>query len=223
MPGGGDLNTMQLNDCWNRIGTWGKEMPRCERLTDVGHCSKCDVYRGAGRLLLKRPAPRGYLEEWREFLAAKPNSGSSSGRFFVLFELAGKLYALPASALEQVADAAPIRRLPHNRRVGVLGVVNVRGDVLPCADLAALLKLHTSDTNRGATSCRRMLVAKPGAARWVLPVEQVVGLQRLDTPALSAESSPEESLIKGSMDWDERDVHVMDVEGLARSLEGLAL
>lgn len=222
MAGDSNLNSMQLDDCWNRIGTWGKETPRCERLTEVGHCSKCDVYRGAGRLLLKRPAPQGYLEQWREFLAAKPNSGSSSGRFFVLFELGGKLYALPASALEQVADAAPIRTLPHNRRAGVLGVVNIRGDVLPCADLAALLKLHTSEANRSAASCRRMLVAKPGAARWVLPAEQVVGLQRLDMPTLNAGSSPGESLLNGSIVWDERNVHVIDVEGLARSLEGLA-
>jgi len=223
MGGSGDLIATQLNDCWNRIGTWGKETPRCERLAEVGHCSKCEVYRGAGRVVLQRPPPRGYLEEWREFLAARPTTGSTSGRFFVLFELGGRLYALPASALEQVADASPIRTLPHNRRPGVLGVVNVRGDVLPCADLAVLLNLRTADVNRTAVSFRRMLVAKPGAGRWVLPAEQVVGLQRLDSQELRVAPSAESPLLKGSIVRDGREVHVIDAEGLARSLEGFGL
>lgn len=218
-----DVTVTQLNDCWNKIGTWGKETPRCARLADVGHCSKCDVYQGAGRVVLQRPAPRGYLEEWREFLAAKPNTGSASGRFFVLFELGGQLYALPAGALEQVANASPVRTLPHNRRPGLLGVVNVRGEVLPCADLAVLLNSPAFDANRSAVSYRRLLVAKPGSARWVLPAEQVVGLQRLEPEKLRENLSGDGALLQGTVVWDEREVHVVSVERLAQRLEGFGL
>lgn len=211
-----------LNDCWNRIGTWGKETPRCERLADLAHCSNCDIYRGAGRVLLQRPPPRGYLEEWREFLAAKPAGGSPSGRFFVLFELRAQLYALPTSALQQVADASPIRALPHNRSAALLGVVNVRGDVLPCVDLSALIEPLAPPAQRTAVAYRRLLVSRPGNARWVFPVEQVVGLQRLEREQLSAVVSPDavETLVEGKVVWEQREVQVVSAEALARRLEG---
>lgn len=218
-----DFIIAQLNDCWNKIGTWGEETPRCERLTDVGHCSKCDVYQRAGRIALQRPAPQGYLEEWRKFLAAKPSSASANGRFFVLFELGIQLYALPTSALEQVADASPIRTLPHNRRPALLGVVNVRGDVLPCVDLAALLDSPVGATTRSAVAYRRLLVIEPSSARWVLPVARVVGLQRVEPGQLSEDLFDENTLLQGKAAWGERAVHVVNVERLAQRLEDFKL
>lgn len=223
MVGGSDTNAAPLHDCWNKNGTWGKQTPRCERLASVGHCSKCDVYRGAGRVLLQRPAPRGYLEEWREFLATRVASRPAGGRFFVLFELSAQLYALSTFALEQVADSAPIRTLPHNRRSALLGVVNVRGDVLPCVDLAVLLYPGAGDTDRSAAAYRRFIVAKPGAARWVFPAEQVVGLQRLESEQPRVQELEANSLLQGTVTWAERTVHVVSVERLAERLEGFKL
>lgn len=214
-----DVTTAQVNDCWNKIGTWGKEMPRCERLIDVGHCSKCDVYQHAGRIALHRPAPQGYLEEWRDFLAAKPASSSANGRFFVFFELNVQLYALPTSALEQVADVAPIRTLPHNRRPALLGVVNVRGDVLPCIDFAALLKPPVAAATRSAVAYRRLLVMKPSGARWVLPVAQIVGLQRVEPGQITQDVFGEDTLLQGTAAWGERNVHVVNLERLAQCLD----
>lgn len=223
MDGEPDIPGVTLHDCWNKTGTWGKETPRCERLVVVGHCSKCEVYRGAGRILLQRPAPRGYLEEWREFLAARLVSGPPSGYFFVLFEISAQLYALPTFSLEQVTDRAPIRSLPHNRRPALLGVVNVRGDVLPCVDLAALLHPASSNSDRSPVSYRRLIVAKPGTARWVLPAEQVVGLQRLEPEQLRVDESDASSLLQGTVTWHARTVHVVSVERLAERLEGFKL
>ena len=46
-----------IDDCWNRIGVWGTETPRCPKLEDVVHCRNCEVYSAAGRLVLERRLP----------------------------------------------------------------------------------------------------------------------------------------------------------------------
>lgn len=53
--------------CWNDIGVSGDSS--CIELETVIHCRNCPIYRGAGRTLLQRNAPKGYVEEWTNILA----------------------------------------------------------------------------------------------------------------------------------------------------------
>ena len=53
--------------CWNDIGVSGDSS--CAELKTVIHCRNCSVYRGAGRTLLQRNSPEGYVEEWTDILA----------------------------------------------------------------------------------------------------------------------------------------------------------
>ena len=64
-----------LQDCWNHIGVMGDHS--CPLLVEAIHCQNCGVYGAAGRSLLQRVAPPGYVEEWIQILADGPESPDS--------------------------------------------------------------------------------------------------------------------------------------------------
>ncbi|WP_353259283.1 chemotaxis protein CheW [Prochlorothrix hollandica] len=49
----------------------------CPLLVEAIHCQNCGVYGAAGRSLLQRVAPPGYVEEWIQILADGPESPDS--------------------------------------------------------------------------------------------------------------------------------------------------
>ncbi|HEY9052840.1 MAG TPA: chemotaxis protein CheW, partial [Gammaproteobacteria bacterium] len=38
------MQEFSINDCWNKIGVWGNEKPRCPQLDELIHCNNCPVY-----------------------------------------------------------------------------------------------------------------------------------------------------------------------------------
>ena len=67
--------------CWARIGVAGDRS--CAELGERVHCRNCPAYEAAGRALLDREPPPGYLAEWAQALAADPHA-EASGREAVL-------------------------------------------------------------------------------------------------------------------------------------------
>lgn len=215
---------MQLQDCWNTIGTWGRNAQRCERLEQLGHCTNCEVYRSAGRQLLERAAPDGYLQEWSQFLASPVSRLGSEAAFYLFCQFDGRIWALRTALLEQVTHAATIRRLPHQRNPRILGVTHIRGDVLPCLSFAALLSGGQSSARPDVGRFRRFVVCSVEQKRWVLPVEDVLGLQRVDRSKfqaipLSDTLSPEHALSAGFYPWRDNVATMLDSERFASALK----
>ena len=67
-------------------------------------------------------------------------SGSVKRRFLV-FQLAGRVYALPAETVAEVIRVPATARVPQAPRA-LIGVANLRGAVLPVVSLRALLDLE---------------------------------------------------------------------------------
>jgi purine-binding chemotaxis protein CheW len=60
------------------------------------------------------------------------------GRRFLIFRVDGRLYALPGEDAVEIILIPPVARLPHSPK-SLMGLINLRGTVLPLVDLRFLL------------------------------------------------------------------------------------
>ena len=122
-----DRHGIAIDDCWNRIGVWGDEKPRCKELEKVVHCVNCKVYSGAGRLLLDRPADQDYIANWSEQLKREKNRKHENMVSVVVFRIADEWLALSARLFQEVGEMRVVHRVPHSKT-----------KVLRCQDFAHL-------------------------------------------------------------------------------------
>ena len=170
-----------IDDCWNRIGIWGKQQPRCDKLEEHIHCRNCEVYRAAGQRLRERPLPEDYQAEWTDIIANRKADEPVVGRAALVFRLGREWLALPAGVMEEVIALRTVHSLPHRPSPILLGLVNIRGKLRLCFSLAALLGIQ-ADGARQKTAGRnlypRMLVLKSDTQQFVFAVDEVQGTTR---------------------------------------------
>ncbi|WP_107667745.1 chemotaxis protein CheW [Cyanothece sp. BG0011] len=196
--------------CWNDIGVSGDSS--CAELKTVIHCRNCPVYRGAGRALLQRNAPEGYVEEWTDILAqdwqqaaAKAEEkGSSLVKkeivndeviALIIFRVCQEWLALPAWVIKEITHVHPIHTLPHRSNHVFAGIVNIRGEILMCILLRNLLALPPADLKSKQENLQdlssivpvvyeRMIVIEIQSNRWVFPVDEILGVYRFSSTQL---------------------------------------
>src|ERR1041384_406406 len=134
-----------INDCWNTIGIGGNGT--CRELQKFIHCRNCPVYSAAGLQLLDQPLTPDYRREHTVHYAVEKQLTRAARTSLVIFRLGPEWLALPTPTFQEVAERRSPHTLPHRRRSVVLGLVNVRGELLICASLARLLGLE-SETPR---------------------------------------------------------------------------
>lgn len=165
--------------CWRKVGVTGDRT--CPVLADVVHCRNCPVFVAASRALLQREVPDGYAADLQTD-AEGPPSVSGHERSYVVFRIWDEWFALPAASVREVATARTIRRVAHRIGGTVLGLTNVRGQLLTCVSLRRVLALEGDDlrTNRGS----RLLVAERAGEAWGFPVDEVDGVKRFGDRAI---------------------------------------
>jgi len=225
----------RVNDCWNDIGVNGDRS--CENIETVIHCHNCPVYLTEGRSLLERVAPFDYLNEWTAVLAETQEQPSRAfaeqvgfriGRAVdtfsaIIFRLSNELFALPVRVLQEVTYLCVIHTLPHRSNHLLLGLVNIRGEILLCASLGHLLGLETS-TNPPSTRMNRhrMLVVGQKDSKWVFPVDEVHRINRFHLNELKAApvvvSKANETYTQGVIEWQNEKVNYLDAELLLDTL-----
>lgn len=195
-PDAGDpLDRTVVDDCWSRIGVRGDRT--CPELLVHIHCRNCPVYSaGAASLLDGRP-PANYLAEWTAHVAEPARRETGETRSIVIFRIGAEWLALPSSVVSEVADLLPVHSLPHRRDGAVLGLANVRGELLVCVSLGQVVGVEPSATGRErrSTVYRRLLVIRREDVRVVCPVDEVYGIHHLhprdvrDVPATVAKAT----------------------------------
>ena len=182
-----------IDDCWNRIGVRGDGS--CPELKTHVHCHNCPVHAAAAGMLLTTAPPSGYLDEWTTHVATAKTVEQPVFQTALVFRVGAELLALGADVIDEVANQRPIHSIPQRRGGAVLGIVNMRGELLVCASLAVILKVDAAAATGEGTGRRRLLVLRREAVRAVCPVDDVVGVQRFlpsdltDVPATVARAA----------------------------------
>ncbi|WP_250515522.1 chemotaxis protein CheW [Caballeronia sp. INDeC2] len=137
-----DINvTIDIDDCWNRIGVRGDAS--CPKLERYVHCRNCPVHDEAAARVLDRVEARTSIERTSAVSSKETQSGGETDTISCLvFRIGGEWLGLPTTVCAQVAQLRPVHSLPHRRHRAVLGVVNVRGRLAVCASLARLFGIE---------------------------------------------------------------------------------
>ena len=207
--------------CWNSIGVQGNRS--CPKLESFIHCRNCPVYSRAGLRLLDRPLLPEYRRAWTEHFAQKRVAAAPARTSALLFRISTEWLALPTPSFQEVAERRLVHSLPHRRQGIVLGLVNVRGELLICVSLARLLGLDTSPIHQvQRQSYDRLLVTHWDGRQFVFPAEEVRGIHRFQAPELT---EPPATLAKSRLaytkailHWQGRTVGLLDADLLFSSL-----
>jgi len=218
-----------VDDCWNRIGEAGDRS--CVRLEQHVRCRNCPVYAQASRALLDRMTVTGIKTGLASGSAPQINAatpvaaidgGAQAGAVQVIvFRVHGEWLALPVSALEEVAPQRAIHGIPHRRTGSLLGLVNVRGTLMPCVSLSAVL--HIAHDGAPVAGRARMLVVGSPSGSIVVAVDEVDGIYPIHVAAL-AEIPATLALyaVKHTVGWGtcgRRQVGLLDAAALRSALE----
>jgi chemotaxis-related protein WspD len=158
-----------VQDCWNRIGVRGDKS--CAELTRHAHCRNCPTYSATAASLLDRDM-RGRTDDgWKQDFAAAAPPVQHRTRSAMLLRIGEEWFALPMLALDQVIEQRAIHALPHRRNPALLGLVNVRGQLLICVSLARLLGVAEAATTEAGG--QRMVVMRGANGRVVFPADEV--------------------------------------------------
>jgi chemotaxis-related protein WspD len=180
LPGPGE----EPIDCWNRIGVAGDAS--CPELERFVQCHNCPVYAKAGLRLLNRPLPHDYREEWTRYFAENRKPAAANRTSVLIFRVAEEWLALPTPTVQEVAEHRSVHSIPHRRHGVVLGLANIRGELLVCVSVGRLLGLDQgASLEKLRTFYDSLLVVEWDGKRLVIPVDKVVGIHRVAPEALT--------------------------------------
>ncbi|RYD84858.1 MAG: chemotaxis protein CheW [Verrucomicrobiaceae bacterium] len=178
-----------------------------------------------GSRLLDRAVPPGYQQEWTERIAAPVSLREPEIHTVLIFRAGSEWLALPGRILDEVGERNTIHSLPH-RRSGVLaGLTSVRGELLLCFSLEALLGIEETRSHDEKTREMpgRMLVVVRNGDRLAFPVSEVQGIHRYhprELRMLPDTVSKAASYMFGLLPWRNRMVGCLDDELLFNGLHG---
>ena len=227
----------QIYDCWNTIGVNGNGT--CRELPRFTHCRNCPVYSAAAAQLLDRPITPEHRREWTEHYAREKKLSTPARTSVIIFRIGPEWLALATPAFQEVAERRTIHTLPHRRRGVVLGLVNIRGELVICTSLGRLLGLEKQSPAHSPKSkvqgtgdfklrtldlrlAERLLVTHWDGHRLVFPVDEVHGILRVhhdelrEPPATVAKSTI--SCTRRVFSWREHTVGLLDAEVLFSTL-----
>ena len=207
--------------CWSEIGVQGNAS--CPELRRFVHCRNCPVFSKAGVQLLDRPLLPEYRRAWTEHFAQERKPTGPAKASALLFRVNAEWLALPANMFQEVAERRLVHSLPHRREGAVLGLVNVRGELLICVSLGHVLGLdRTPQRKPQRTIYDRLLVTRWNEHRFVFPANEVRGIHRFQALELKAPPSTlaisKLSHTRGVFSWQGRTVGLLDAELLFSSL-----
>jgi len=194
-----------INDCWNKIGVWGDAS--CPELVRHVHCRHCPVYSAAAAELLNGELPPGYVADWTSHFAREKPVVEQDTQSAVIFRIAAEWM------FKEISELKAIHSLPHRRHDTILGLVNIRGELLVCVSLARVLNLEkTPETSRVAHPY--LLVISHESSRLVFPVDEVGGIQHFSLQAVktvpATVAGAGTTYVTGILPWRDKSVGCLD-------------
>ena len=211
----------ELFECWKQIGVEGDGS--CRELRELLHCRNCPVYSKAALLLLDRKLPAEYREERTNYFAQKRKLASGNKISALIFRIGPEWLSLPTETIQEVAEHRTVHSIPHRRHGILLGVVNVRGELLLCVSVGRLLGLdHGASSEKLRTFYDRLLVVSWDGKRLAFPANEVRGIHRFGPDELAHPPSTVTraalTFTRGILSWRERLVGLLDPDLLFSTL-----
>lgn len=213
------MSERSIAGCWKAIGIYGNAS--CVQLVQHIHCRNCPVYASAAAQSLNVEVPGGYTLEWTRHIAADKPVPPVETFSVVIFRVAAEWLALPSAIFKEIAGDRLVHSLPHRRNGALLGMVNIRGELLVCTSLQHILGVDAV-TAAATGNVRRMLVIQQNNDRTVCPVDEVHGIERFQlqdlkqVPATLAAAAV--TYTKAVLSWRRRSVGLLDADLLFHAL-----
>jgi chemotaxis-related protein WspD len=206
--------------CWRDKGVFGNAS--CPDLAKTGHCRHCPVYASAGRHRLDRELPPGYLEERTAVMAREKQEAKTGGLSVIIFRLKNELLALKTIFFQEAAEKSVVHAIPLRDNRVFRGLVNINGELLLCVSVSDLLDLALENQEAVHTAFERMVVVRREGARFVFPVDEIIGVNRIaadevrDVPATLSRSA--RALSSGIFSLGDETVGLLDEDQLFSAL-----
>ncbi len=169
------------------------------------------------------------MSDWTGFLAREKEEHAEGKASAVIFRLGAEWLALRTKRFKEISPIRAIHRLPHRNSSVLLGMVNVRGEIMLCVSLKSVLGIEdeTGGALESSRVYKRMAVVEKERDQWVVPVDEIHGIQRFEDSALGkVPVTVAKSAVKftcGMLSWQEKSVGLLDDELLFYSLKRSAL
>jgi chemotaxis-related protein WspD len=216
-----------MKDCWNQIGVWSGQGGQCDKLPVVIHCRNCEVYTDAARQALEKYSPKDYADQWAQnYIPANPQERKKSISI-VLFRLGRDWFGLPTVYFKSIEDINFIHSIPRFSNEFLLGLVNIRGTLQLCFSVKNLLQINHDNGSAAANAVegvyKRLLVLANNNQCYVLPVEEVAGVERIAEATLEALSATTDNrsveLIQGTVKTPRQRIALLNTARLFSTLE----
>lgn len=214
----------QIDDCWNRIGVRGDAS--CAQLTLHIDCRNCPVHARAAAELLDRLQIDGIGDNLAEQAEEQPQSAADL-RSLLLFRIGEEWLALPTALLEEITEQRAVHRLPHRQNAIVLGITNIRGALVTCVSLAAMLSISNVDernkSNGRKELLRRMLIVRHNGQTTAFSADEVHGTLRVAAsswhPVPTTLTHASGRFTHAVIHWNGQSVGLLDQELLFHTLD----
>jgi chemotaxis-related protein WspD len=145
---------------------------------------------GPPRGFLDRPLTDEDLARGADWAARPADLREGATIALLLVRLGEETVALPAKQLRRVTGYSRPTPVPHRGSAVMRGLCNIRGELVLCADLAAMLGLPARAAPGGAVQSdadpRRMVIMGPADASWGFEVDGLIGVERIPASGLGA-------------------------------------
>jgi len=216
----------KIVNCWNSIGVWGKEKPRCPVLDSVIHCQNCEKYTQAGRQALAREIIQISDEELLKYSEVRQEKNQTDTESIMILRLGDEWFAIPSKICLLVSEDRPVHSIPHLKHDYIKGIVNITGEVQLCFSLGALLgvkegKEIQTGNHRGLYNC--LIVISFDGRHYVFPASEFRGLYRyhkselLNIPATIHQETAR--FLTGVINWNTLNIGCINTNLLFSTLE----
>jgi chemotaxis signal transduction protein len=158
------------------------------------------------------------LRHWADVYARDDSAPTETGDAspHVIFQVGGERFAVPLDELDEVARVEVGIGLNHASSL-VLGLVNIRGEVVPVLDTAAAL--GTRGTYRLGNANRTLVVRDARDRRTALPVDGIETIDQLDAALFQGEGADTKAPIRRVAvgEYAGGSLTLLDLSGLRRA------
>jgi chemotaxis-related protein WspD len=169
--------------------------------------------------------PADYLTHWAHQATQENGLAKFDTHSVLVFRIGAEWLALPIAVLKEIVSLRAIHSIPHRRDGVLLGLANIRGELLTCFSLSQVLGLEQdADLRREKHRVsERLLVIQRDGGRAVCPVDEVFGIVRFHAPDLTPVpatiAKATNSYTRSVLPWQEKSVGLLDDQLLFHTID----